>query len=31
VSAPFRITLERYLAKADKKDAAMCFQCHARN
>ncbi|MEX0830754.1 MAG: multiheme c-type cytochrome [Nitrospirales bacterium] len=29
VSAPFRITLERYLAKADKKDEAMCFQCHA--
>ena len=29
VSAPFRITLERYLAKADKKDQAMCFQCHA--
>ena len=29
VTAPFRITLERYLAKADKKDQAMCFQCHA--
>jgi hypothetical protein len=29
VTAPFRITLERYLAKADKKDQAMCFRCHA--
>ena len=29
VTAPFRITLERYLAQADKKDQAMCFQCHA--
>jgi hypothetical protein len=29
VTAPFRITLERYLEKADKKDQAMCFQCHA--
>jgi hypothetical protein len=29
VSAPFRITLERYLAKAGKEDQAMCFQCHA--
>ena len=29
VTAPFRITLEKYLAKADKKDQAMCFQCHA--
>ena len=29
VTAPFRITLERYLAKAEKKDQAMCFQCHA--
>jgi len=29
VSAPFRLTLERYLAKADKKDQAMCFRCHA--
>ena len=29
VTAPFRISLERYLAKADKKDQAMCFQCHA--
>ncbi len=29
VTAPFRITLERYLAKADKNDQAMCFQCHA--
>jgi hypothetical protein len=29
VTAPFRITLERYLANADKKDQAMCFQCHA--
>ena len=29
VTAPFRITLERYLAQADKKDKAMCFQCHA--
>ncbi len=29
VSAPFRITLDRYLAKADKSDRAMCFQCHA--
>ena len=29
VTAPFRITLERYLAKADKKDQGMCFRCHA--
>jgi len=29
VTAPFRITLERYLAKAEKSDQAMCFQCHA--
>ena len=29
VTSPFRITLERYLAKADKNDQAMCFQCHA--
>ncbi len=29
VSAPFRISLKRYLAQADKKDQAMCFQCHA--
>ncbi len=29
VTAPFRMTLERYLAKADKNDKAMCFQCHA--
>ena len=29
LTAPFRVTLERYLAKADKKDQAMCFQCHA--
>jgi len=29
VTAPFRITLERYLAKAGKKDQAMCFRCHA--
>jgi len=29
VSAPFRLTLERYIAQADKKDQAMCFQCHA--
>ncbi len=29
VTAPFRITLEKYLAKADKKDQAMCFRCHA--
>lgn len=29
LTAAFRITLERYLAKADKNDRAMCFQCHA--
>jgi len=29
LTAPFRVTLERYLAKADKNDRAMCFQCHA--
>ena len=29
VTATFRMTLERYLAKADKKDRAMCFRCHA--
>lgn len=29
VSAPFRLTLERYIAQADEKNRAMCFQCHA--
>ncbi len=29
VTSPFRVTLERYLAGADKSDQAMCFQCHA--
>ena len=29
VTAAFRVTLERFLASADKKDATMCFRCHA--
>ncbi|MEE8124450.1 MAG: multiheme c-type cytochrome [Nitrospirales bacterium] len=29
VSAPFRITLDRFLSNADEKDQAMCFRCHA--
>jgi hypothetical protein len=30
VTAPFRVTLDRFLASTDeKKDHAMCFRCHA--
>ncbi len=29
VTAAFRVTLERFLASADKKDATMCLRCHA--
>ncbi len=29
VSAPFRVTLDMFLKKADEKDRGMCFQCHA--
>jgi hypothetical protein len=29
VTAAFRVTLERFLASADKKDTHMCFRCHA--
>ena len=29
VTAPFRVTLDRFLKKADEKDRGMCFQCHA--
>jgi len=29
VTAPFRVTLDRFLASTDKKDQAMCFRCHA--
>jgi hypothetical protein len=29
VTAPFRVTLDRFLAAADKQDQAMCFRCHA--
>ena len=29
VTAPFRVSLERYLAQAKGKDQYMCFRCHA--
>ncbi len=29
VTAPFRVTLDRFLASTDGKDQAMCFRCHA--
>jgi len=29
VTAAFRVTLERFLASADKKNESMCFRCHA--
>ncbi|HBP86622.1 MAG TPA: hypothetical protein DD706_02865, partial [Nitrospiraceae bacterium] len=29
VTAPFRVTLDQFLASTDKKDHAMCFRCHA--
>lgn len=29
VTAPFRVTLGRFLASSDEKDQAMCFRCHA--
>jgi len=29
VTAPFRVTLDKFLASTDKKDHAMCFRCHA--
>ena len=29
VTAAFRVTLERFLASANKKNEAMCFRCHA--
>jgi hypothetical protein len=29
VTAPFRVTLDRFLASTDEKDHAMCFRCHA--
>ena len=29
VTAPFRVTLDRFLSKADEKDRGMCFRCHA--
>lgn len=29
VTAPFRVTLDRFLTSTDKKDQAMCFRCHA--
>ncbi len=29
VTAPFRVTLDRFLATAQEKDRGMCFQCHA--
>ncbi len=29
VTAPFRVTLDKFLASSDKKDHAMCFRCHA--
>ena len=29
VTAPFRVTLDRFLSKAERKDQGMCFRCHA--
>lgn len=29
VTAPFRVTLDRFLSSTDEKDHAMCFRCHA--
>ena len=29
VTAPFRVTLDRFLSSNDEKDHAMCFRCHA--
>ncbi|MDH3503420.1 MAG: cytochrome c family protein [Nitrospirota bacterium] len=29
VTAPFRVTLDQFLASTDEKDHAMCFRCHA--
>jgi hypothetical protein len=29
VTAPFRVTLDRFLGSTDEKDHAMCFRCHA--
>jgi Cytochrome c554 and c-prime len=29
VTAPFRVTLDRFLASTDEKDHAMCLRCHA--
>jgi hypothetical protein len=29
VTAPFRVTLERFMSSTDGKDHAMCFRCHA--
>lgn len=29
VTAPFRVSLDRFLASTDEKDHAMCFRCHA--
>jgi len=29
VTAPLRVTLDRFLASTDEKDQAMCFRCHA--
>jgi hypothetical protein len=29
VTAPFRVTLDRFLASTGEKDQAMCFRCHA--
>ena len=29
LSSPFRVSLERYRAKAKDKEGAMCFRCHA--
>ena len=29
VTAPFRVSLDRFLASTDEKDQGMCFRCHA--
>jgi hypothetical protein len=29
VTAPFRVTLDRFLGSAEKNDQGMCFRCHA--